>query len=60
MGRPPTGRAFRSVHEVYWFTVRGGRIVDWWGREYNDDRRRQLRAPGRPDASRPGYAERGA
>jgi predicted ester cyclase len=42
MGRPPTGRAFRDVHEVYWFTVRDGRIVDWWGLEDNDDRRRQL------------------
>ncbi len=41
-GRPPTGRAFRDVREVYWFTVRAGRIVDWWGLEDNDDRRRQL------------------
>jgi predicted ester cyclase len=46
MGRPPTGRAFRDVREVYWFTVRGGRIADWWGLEDNDDRRRQLRATG--------------
>jgi hypothetical protein len=30
---------------VYWFTVRGGRIVDWWGLEDNDERRRQLRRP---------------
>ncbi len=45
MGRPPTGRAFRDVREVYWFTVRDGRIVDWWGLEDNDDRRRQLRRP---------------
>jgi predicted ester cyclase len=29
MGRPPTGRAFRDVREVYWFTVRAGRIVAW-------------------------------
>jgi predicted ester cyclase len=43
MGRPPTGRAFHDVREVYWFTVRGGRIVDWWGLEDDDDRRRQLR-----------------
>ena len=42
MGRPPTGRAFRDVREVYWFTVRDGRIVDWWGLEDDDDRRRQL------------------
>ncbi|WP_138731847.1 ester cyclase [Modestobacter excelsi] len=41
--RPPTGRAFRDVREVYWFTVRDGRIVDWWGLEDDDDRRRQLR-----------------
>ncbi|MDQ1630616.1 MAG: hypothetical protein QOJ32_372 [Frankiaceae bacterium] len=50
MGRPPSGRAFRDVREVYWFTVRDGRIVDSWGLEDNDERRRQLRAsrsPGR-------------
>jgi predicted ester cyclase len=45
MGRPATGRSFRDVREVYWFTVRGGRIVDWWGLEDDDDRRRQLRRP---------------
>ncbi len=55
MGRPPTGRAFRDVREVYWFTVRDGRIVDWWGLEDNDDRRRQLRAAG-PGPMRPGPA----
>ena len=48
MGRPGTGRAFRDVREVYWFTLRDGRIVDWWGLEDNDDRRRQLRAGGTP------------
>jgi predicted ester cyclase len=48
MGRPPTGRSFRDVREVYWFTVRGGRIVDWWGLEDNDDRRRQLGRPTGP------------
>ena len=51
MGRPATGRSFRDVREVYWFTLRGGRIVDWWGLEDNDERRRQLRRPdvtGRP------------
>jgi predicted ester cyclase len=46
MGRPASGRAFRDVREVYWFTIRGGRIVDWWGLEDNDDRRRQLRGGG--------------
>ena len=45
MGRPPTARSFRDVREVYWFTVRDGRIVAWWGLEDNDDRRRQLRVP---------------
>ena len=47
LGRPPTGRAFRNVREVYWFTVRAGRIVDWWGLEDNDDRRHQLRGAAR-------------
>jgi predicted ester cyclase len=46
MGRPPTGRTFRDVREVYWFTVRDGSIVDWWGLEDNDERRRQLRGSG--------------
>ncbi len=50
-GRPATGRAFRDVREVYWFTVRDGRLVEWWGLEDDDDRRRQLRAPG---TGRPG------
>ena len=45
-GRPPTGGHFRDVREVYWFTIRGGRIVDWWGLEDDDDRRRQLRGRG--------------
>ncbi|HYO35859.1 MAG TPA: ester cyclase [Geodermatophilus sp.] len=44
-GLPATGRAFHDVREVYWFTVRDGRIVEWWGLEDDDDRRRQLRAP---------------
>ncbi len=47
LGRPATGRAFRDVREVYWFTIRSGRIVDWWGLEDNDDRRRQLRTVSR-------------
>ena len=47
MGRPASGRSFRDVREVYWFTVRDGRIVDWWGLEDNDERRRQLRGTGR-------------
>ena len=48
MGRPPNSRVFRNVREVYWFTVRGGRIVDWWGLEDDDDRRRQLGSPTSP------------
>ena len=54
MGRPGTGRSFRDVREVYWFTLRDGRIVDWWGLEDNDDRRRQLRPPVLPAPDRPG------
>ncbi len=46
MGRPATGRSFRDVREVYSFTLRGGRIVDSWGLEDNDERRRQLRGGG--------------
>jgi predicted ester cyclase len=43
MGRPATGRSFRDVRELYWFTLQDGRIVDAWGLEDNEDRRRQLR-----------------
>jgi predicted ester cyclase len=46
MGRPPTGRRFTQVRELYWFSLRDGRIVEWWGLEDNDDRRRQLRGGG--------------
>ncbi len=42
-GQPGTGRGFRDVREVYWFTARGGRIVEEGALEDNDDRRRQLR-----------------
>lgn len=42
-GRAPTGRRFRNVDEVYFFTIRGGRIAGAWGLEDNDRRRRQLR-----------------
>jgi hypothetical protein len=44
----PFRAAFPDVWEVYWCTVRGGRIVDRWGLEDNDDRRRQLRGPAAP------------
>jgi hypothetical protein len=47
-GRPPSGRSFRDVREVYWWTVRDGRVVDWRGLEDDDERRRQLRAPAPP------------
>jgi predicted ester cyclase len=50
MGRPPTGGSFRDVREVYWFTVRDGRVADWWGLEDNDERRRQLRERSAPPA----------
>ena len=42
-GRPSAGGSFRDVREVYWFHVRDGRVVDWWGLEDDEDRRRQLR-----------------
>lgn len=42
-GRAPTGRTFRNVDEVYFFTIRDGRIASAWGLEDNDRRRRQLR-----------------
>ena len=41
-GRAPTGRTFRNVDEVYFFTIRDGRIASAWGLEDNDRRRRQL------------------
>jgi hypothetical protein len=47
-GRPPTGRSFRDVGEIYWFTVRDGLIVDWWGLEASEERRRQLRSSAAP------------
>jgi predicted ester cyclase len=42
-GHAPTGRTFRNVDEVYFFTIRDGRIASAWGLEDNDRRRRQLR-----------------
>lgn len=41
-GRPATGRKFRNVDEVYFFTIADGRIASAWGLEDNDRRRRQL------------------
>jgi predicted ester cyclase len=41
-GRAPTGRRFRDVDEVYFFTIRDGHIASAWGLEDNDRQRRQL------------------
>lgn len=41
-GHPPTGRRFRNVDEVYFFTIKDGRIAAAWGLEDNDRRKRQL------------------
>ena len=41
-GRPPTGRRFRRVDEVYFFRVRDGRITEAWGIEDIRSRERQL------------------
>ena len=41
-GHAPTNRRFRSVDEVYFFTIRDGRIAGAWGLEDNDRRRHQL------------------
>ena len=41
-GQPPTERRFERVNEVYFFTVREGRIVAAWGLEDTRSRRRQL------------------
>jgi predicted ester cyclase len=41
-GHPSTGRRFERVDEVYFFTVRDGRIGAAWGLEDTASRRRQL------------------
>ena len=41
-GRPPTGRRFERVNEVYFYRVRDGRITEAWGMEDNRSRDRQL------------------
>jgi predicted ester cyclase len=41
-GRPPTGRRFEQVDEVYVFRVRAGRISEAWGIEDTRARERQL------------------
>jgi predicted ester cyclase len=41
-GHEPTGRRFERVDEVYFFTVRAGRLAHAWGLEDTHDRLRQL------------------
>ncbi|MGH2954896.1 MAG: ester cyclase [Solirubrobacterales bacterium] len=41
-GREPTGRRMHDVDEVYFFTVRDGRIAEAWGLEDTAKRLRQL------------------
>ena len=41
-GHAPTGRRFERIDEVYFFTVRDGRIARAWGLEDTEDRMRQL------------------
>ncbi|HEX2084085.1 MAG TPA: ester cyclase, partial [Solirubrobacteraceae bacterium] len=41
-GRPPTGRRFEDVDEVYFFHLRDGRIAEAWGLEDTLSRLRQL------------------
>ena len=41
-GRPPTGRRFERVDEVYFFRVIDGRIAAAWGLEDTSSRMRQL------------------
>jgi predicted ester cyclase len=44
-GRPPTGRRFERVDEVYILRVRDGRIAEAWGLEDTAARERQLSQP---------------
>jgi predicted ester cyclase len=41
-GSRPTGRRMHDIDEVYFFTLRDGRIVEAWGLEDTAKRRRQL------------------
>jgi predicted ester cyclase len=41
-GREPTGKRMHDIDEVYFFTVRDGRIVEAWGLEDTAKRMRQL------------------
>jgi predicted ester cyclase len=42
MGRPPSGRRFQDVNEIYIFRVRNGKLTDATGIEDNLSRMRQL------------------
>jgi predicted ester cyclase len=41
-GNQPTGRRMHNIDEVYFFTVRDGRITEAWGIEDTEKRIRQL------------------
>jgi predicted ester cyclase len=41
-GKPPTGRRFERVNEVYIFRIHHGRIAEAWGLEDTRSRERQL------------------
>jgi predicted ester cyclase len=41
-GKPPTGKRMHDIDEVYFFTVRDGRIAEAWGLEDTSKRLRQL------------------
>jgi steroid delta-isomerase-like uncharacterized protein len=43
-GRPPTGRRFENVDEVYFFRFDDGKIAEFWGLEDTQSRLRQLGA----------------
>lgn len=47
-GRPPTGRRFENVDEVYFFGLRGDRVAEYWGIEDNLSRLEQLGVPHYP------------
>jgi predicted ester cyclase len=41
-GRPPTGRRFKRIAEVYFFELLDGRIIRAWGLEDNLSRMQQF------------------
>jgi hypothetical protein len=47
-GRPPTGRRFEGIDEVYFFRVVDGRIAEAWGLEDTAGRLSQLGMEGSP------------